>query len=159
MSAPATPQRPQPSRYACAICMESLEPSGDDAAGALAWCRHTPESCGRCIHAQCLRVWARHQSGGAEATTCPMCRAPLMGEADELFTQGSWCLAGFQRQVELQMHGLDLIFPFQIGHAITAFEDCITAVEGHATGHQLGGGMGTNVDGWVFKGAQKAGHR
>mmetsp|Transcript_23217 Transcript_23217/g.70554 ORF Transcript_23217/g.70554 Transcript_23217/m.70554 type:complete len:236 (-) Transcript_23217:53-760(-) len=116
---------PTRSAAVCSICYDGIR--WDDR--LVLPCKHV--FCRGCIDHMFLH---HHRTADDYASQCPMCRAPLMGEADELFTQGSWCLAGFQRQVELQMHGLDRIFPFEIGHAITAFEDCITAVEGHATG-------------------------
>ena len=58
MSAPATPQRPQPSRYACAICMEN------EAIEAVV------TACGHLYCWSCLYRWL-----DAGHSRCPVCSA------------------------------------------------------------------------------------
>ena len=85
---------PTRSAAVCSICYDGIR--WDDR--LVLPCKHV--FCRGCIDHMFLH---HHRTADDYASQCPMCRAPLMGEADELFTQGSWCLAGFQRQVELQM--------------------------------------------------------
>ena len=81
-------KRPLEPGETCAVCMEEMcNDCGDGDAGGssssnhsgasgLAWCCHSKHSCGRAIHLECLRVWARHQDD-TKGVTCPMCRAPF----------------------------------------------------------------------------------
>ena len=85
-------RRPVDPGETCGICMEEMDDGEGEGGGGeppssagrappplrLAWCCHTSGSCGRALHVDCLRVWARHQEGhhdGGGGVTCPMCRA------------------------------------------------------------------------------------
>ncbi len=85
------PRRRLEDDEACAICMEPMfesdEAAASDARGVacgsadaaahrLVWCA---ASCGRSVHAECLRVWALHRGG---APSCPLCRAAWLDERD-----------------------------------------------------------------------------
>lgn len=52
---------------ACPICYEELDAGKEDRV----FCR---KSCGRNIHARCMKVWADHQATLDKQLTCPLCR-------------------------------------------------------------------------------------
>ena len=52
----------------CPICFDDLD------SGGVVWCKG---QCGNNIHSTCMKTWLTHGKGGK---TCPMCRAPWIGE-------------------------------------------------------------------------------
>lgn len=99
-------RRPLAADESCPICMEEITEEDSSRPGVLVFCA---KSCGRSLHAECLRAWAQHHVG---ELSCPMCRASW-GELPPSVAEAEAEVAARRRQMQLRK-GLSAVAQRQV---------------------------------------------